>query len=127
MTEAARRGTSVATFEPRGHDRSVRTSVAIQGWRQRWAPRVLVAGVAIGLAFGISPILDPTVGVLGKVLYPPVFAAAIGLIAWCVLEVAALAAVVVALATEWVAHYVVPVFVLVSRVLHLLRPMRRSW
>ena len=88
---------------------------------------MLVAGAVIGLAFGISPILDPTVGVFGKLLYPPVFAAAIGLVAWGILHVAAFGAVVVALASEWIAHYVVPVFVLVSRVLHLLRPMRRSW
>jgi hypothetical protein len=105
----------------------VRTSVAIQAWRRRWAPRALLAGVAVGLAFSVSPVLDPTVGVLGKLLYPPVLAAAIGLMAWSILNAGAFAAVAVALASEWVAHYVVPVFVLVSRVLHVLRPMRRPW
>jgi hypothetical protein len=105
----------------------VRTSVAIEAWRRRWAPRVLVAGIAAGLAFGVSPILDPTVGTLGKLLYPPVFAAAIGVVAWSLLNVAAFAAFGVALASEWVTHRVVPVLVLVSRVLHVLRPMRRPW
>jgi hypothetical protein len=105
----------------------VRTSVAIEAWRRRWAPRVLVAGIAAGLAFGVSPILDPAVGPLGKLLYPPVFAAAIGVVAWSLLNVAAFAALAVALAVEWVTDRAVPVLVLVSRVLHVLRPMRRSW
>ncbi|MGE5225581.1 MAG: hypothetical protein ACM3OO_01770 [Planctomycetaceae bacterium] len=105
----------------------MRTSVAIQAWRRRWAPRVLFAGVAVGLAFGVSPVLDPTVGALGKLLYPLVFAAAMGVIAWCVLNVSAFAAFAVALAAEWVGYTVAPFLVVVSRVAHLLRPMRRPW
>lgn len=101
--------------------------MAIERWRQRWARRVLLAGVGLGLAFGVLPLLDPTVGILGKVLYPPVFAASIGLVAWCALNVAAFAAIAVAVATEWVALYVIPAFALLGRTLHLLRIVRRSW
>jgi hypothetical protein len=88
---------------------------------------VLVAGVALGLAFGLVPISDPTVSVLGKLLYPPIFAASIALLAWCALNVVAFAAFGIAVATEWTRLHVVPVLSFARQVFRLVRPMRRSW